>query len=70
MVCFIVIVQFTIKSHQIDEIIMLNDGISIGAIVAVNHISHFIFTVCHNMFLTIFRFNSKMAYDIHHLKKK
>ena len=38
-----------IKSHQID-VIMLNDGISIGSIVAVNlhenHIiSHFVFTV-------------------------
>ena len=40
---FIVIVQFTIKSHQIDVIIKLNDGISIGAIVAVNlHDNHII----------------------------
>ena len=38
----------TIKPHEIDEMIMLNDGISIGSIVAVNlHenqiISHFVF---------------------------
>ena len=40
----------TIESHRIDVIIMSNDGISIGAIVAVdlhdNHIiSHFVFIV-------------------------
>ena len=35
--------KITIKSHQIDVIIMLDDGISIGAIVAVNlHDNHII----------------------------
>ena len=33
---FFVIVRMTIKRDQIDETIMLNDGISIGSIVSVN----------------------------------
>ena len=60
---FIVIVQFTIKSHQIDVIIMLNDGISIGAIVAVNlHDNHII---SHCILVSYSKVSSAVAVNLH-----